>query len=481
VLDDPTRGIEVNEAVSDCKKAGINIKVVSSDSSEATKAVAKDTGILWDFDEMWASHVLLEGYDFRSRIGGIVTHSRKSRWGKDYVKNEKIFREIIHDLKVLSWASSEDKYMLVTGLKNEKFVVGVTGMSPADTKSLLKADVGFTLNELGSEVAKHSSDVILRNDSLKSVVSGIMWGRNLLTNIKAYMQYYMTFVIVLACTVLVSTILEGHIPFNLHHLLWLHILTEFFVMYSLIRNKPSYVTLLENKMQYEKRILKEEIWRNIIMNSLYQTIVLCAIHHQGDKILETNKNFLFDEWNEESGAIFTILFQVMFYFQISNILLSKTSKTYEFNLSFNSCFVIIAMIVIQVLLVNYGGSLLKFIPLNIYMHLFTIVVGFSPLVWGSVVKWLVPLRYFKIRINECELDRNDIYKCIQHYLRENIAIPSKRPVKQKWRSNSQNQYDTKGKRTITWVDEEDPEPKTVDKNQMRVNIISALRENKEGI
>jgi hypothetical protein len=66
-------------------------------------------------------------------------------------------------------------------------------------------------------------------------------------------------------------------------------------------------------------------------------------------------------------------------------------------------------------------------------------------------------------------------------LRENIAIPSKRPVKQKWRSNSQNQYDTKGKRTITWVDEEDPEPKTVDKNQMRVNIISALRENKEGI
>lgn len=46
VLDDPTRGPEVTEAVSDCKNAGINIKVISGDSSEATKAVAKETGIL---------------------------------------------------------------------------------------------------------------------------------------------------------------------------------------------------------------------------------------------------------------------------------------------------------------------------------------------------------------------------------------------------------------------------------------------------
>lgn len=52
VLDDPTRGQEASEAVSDCKKAGINIKVISGDSSEATKAVARETGILCDFDEM---------------------------------------------------------------------------------------------------------------------------------------------------------------------------------------------------------------------------------------------------------------------------------------------------------------------------------------------------------------------------------------------------------------------------------------------
>lgn len=52
VLDDPTRGYEAKKAVADCRKAGINIKVMSGDSSEATKAVAKETGILCDFDEV---------------------------------------------------------------------------------------------------------------------------------------------------------------------------------------------------------------------------------------------------------------------------------------------------------------------------------------------------------------------------------------------------------------------------------------------
>lgn len=46
VLDDPLRGHDVSLAVSDLKNAGINIKVISSDSLEATKAVSREVGIL---------------------------------------------------------------------------------------------------------------------------------------------------------------------------------------------------------------------------------------------------------------------------------------------------------------------------------------------------------------------------------------------------------------------------------------------------
>lgn len=183
-LDDPTRGEEAQKAVSDCRKAGVNVRIISGDSTEATKAIAKETGVLCDFDEICVNNVWIEGEEFAKKVGGIITHSKKSRWRKDYIKNENTFKEWIKDLKIISCSSSEHKYLLVTGLKNEGYTVGVTGITPADTKSLLKADVGLTLNQLGSEVAKHSSDAILQNDSLKSIVIGILWGRNLFTIIK---------------------------------------------------------------------------------------------------------------------------------------------------------------------------------------------------------------------------------------------------------------------------------------------------------
>lgn len=298
------------------------------------------------------------------------------------------------------------------------------------------------------------------------------------------MQFYLTFVITLGFTILISTLLEGHIPLNLFQLLWLHILTEYFAMFALISTQPTYHSLLENTMNYDKRMLTNSIWRSIIMNSIYEIFVISLIHHQGDLINEVNSIFLFEEWDKGDRLIFTVIFQILFYFQISNILMARNLKSYEFNffsgIWSTTGLVIILMILLQTLMVTYGGVIIQFTSLNIYLHAFTLIVGFSPLIWGTLVKCCVPLRFFKIRLNEQQLDRNDTVRCIQHYLRKKITPPSKRPVKERWRANSQNQYDTKGKKTITWDDEE-MGPKVLDKNQQRTNIISSLRDNFEGI
>jgi hypothetical protein len=79
------------------------------------------------------------------------------------------------------------------------------------------------------------------------------------------------------------------------------------------------------------------------------------------------------------------------------------------------------------------------------------------------------------------VDRSDSTKLIQNYLRSNVIVPSKRAVKQKWRENSQNQYDTKGKRTVQWADDEEVGIKPMNKEERRFNIISALRDNETGV
>lgn len=338
---------------------------------------------------MLDAQVALEGHEFRNRLGGIVTHSRKTRWGKDYVKNEPAFREIIKDMKVLACATNEDKYMLITGLKNEGFTIGVTGIAPSDTKSLLKADVGFSLNELGSEVAKHSSDIILKNDSLASFVSAIMWGRNLYFNVKRYAQYYTTFIIVLSFTVFFSVLIEAHIPFNIFQLFWIYIIADYYAIYTLTRYKPSTAILLESIVTNEKKIFTPSMWRNIFLNGIYQILILAIVQNKSDSWLNVSQDLVIKDWNTDDELKFTLMFQIMFYFQISTIILSRNIKSYEFSIIkgvMHNIFSLIFIITFQILMVTYGGQVFKFSNLSLSLHILTVIIGFSPLLFVSLMK-----------------------------------------------------------------------------------------------
>ena len=73
-------------------------------------------------------------------------------------------------MRVLARSSPEDKYLLVTGLKDEGSVVAVTGDGTNDAPALNKADVGFAMGITGTDVAKNASDIILIDDNFCSVL-----------------------------------------------------------------------------------------------------------------------------------------------------------------------------------------------------------------------------------------------------------------------------------------------------------------------
>lgn len=92
---------------------------------------------------------------------------------------------------MLARSTPEDKYMLVTGLKDLNAVVAVTGDGTNDAPALKKADVGFAMNS-GTNVAKEASDIVLIDDNFASIITAVKWGRNIYNNVRKFLQFQLT-------------------------------------------------------------------------------------------------------------------------------------------------------------------------------------------------------------------------------------------------------------------------------------------------
>jgi len=169
--------------------SGITVRMVTSDSIETAISIAKDCGILaqsYDFNES-NNFSVMEGKDFRQYVG-VVHNPYKPKGEELNIKDFMAFEEIISDLRVLARSTPEDKYLLISGLKELGNVVALSGNGADDVNALRKADVGFAMGIMGSDIAKDVSDVILLDDNFGSIVNSIKWGRNIFDIVRKFLQ-----------------------------------------------------------------------------------------------------------------------------------------------------------------------------------------------------------------------------------------------------------------------------------------------------
>jgi Ca2+ transporting ATPase len=164
--------------------------MVTGDNMLTAIAIAKEAGILQkDFVQAAGGYDVMEGKKFREVAGGL----RAEKDGDDKtiyrVTNLEAFTKIAAELKVLSRASPEDKYILVTGLMSLGHIVAVTGDGANDAPALRRADVGFAMGESGSDVAKDAADIILTDDRFSSIITACKWGRNIYNCIRKFIQF----------------------------------------------------------------------------------------------------------------------------------------------------------------------------------------------------------------------------------------------------------------------------------------------------
>jgi len=163
-IKDPLRP-SVIDAIKDCRRAGVTVRMVTGDNLLTGRAIAKECGI------------------YTPEKGGIAMEGPVFRR-----KSEEELKKLVPNLQVLARSSPEDKRILVRTLKDIGATVAVTGDGTNDAPALKMADIGFAMGIAGTEVAKEAASIILMDDNFASIVKGISWGRAVNDAVKKFLQ-----------------------------------------------------------------------------------------------------------------------------------------------------------------------------------------------------------------------------------------------------------------------------------------------------
>ncbi len=158
---DPVRD-EVFEAMQAAHKAHIKVSIITGDYATTARAVAVKAGL--------AS----KSQDIR-----IITGEELQQL-PDHI----VIKEVLHGGVIFSRVSPEDKLRIVGLVKDHGNIVAVTGDGINDAPALKRADIGVAMGVTGTDVAKQSAEIVLLDDSFKTLVGAVQQGRTIFQNIK---------------------------------------------------------------------------------------------------------------------------------------------------------------------------------------------------------------------------------------------------------------------------------------------------------
>ena len=156
-LIDPPRS-DVAKAIDKCKSAGVLPIMITGDSLETALSVGKQIGIVESDKE------------------GILGEKIRNLSDKELAK-------VLKTVKVFARVTPEDKVRIVTFLQKTDKVIAMTGDGVNDAPAIKLANVGVGMGKSGSDVTKGAADIILMDDSFKTIVTAIEEGRRIYDNV----------------------------------------------------------------------------------------------------------------------------------------------------------------------------------------------------------------------------------------------------------------------------------------------------------
>jgi len=243
---DPPRN-ESEQAVTDCRAAGIRPVMITGDHKVTASAIASRIGIMEEGD------LAVTGPEL------------------DDMSEEEL-SDKLEDIAVYARVSPDNKIRIVKQWQKHSKIVAMTGDGVNDGPALKNADIGVAMGITGTEVAKDSASMILTDDNFATIIKSVLNGRNIYNNIKNAIIYLLSGNIAGIIAVLYASLMALPMPFTAVQLLFINLITDSLPALA-ISMEPSDPELIHD----EPRARDESILNKPAVRSISVTGVLIAI------------------------------------------------------------------------------------------------------------------------------------------------------------------------------------------------------------
>lgn len=349
-INDPIRK-DVPAAVAECQRAGIEVKIVTGDTSATAKEIARQIGI---WNDKTDEEEIMTGADFAAL-------------------SDDEARKRVERLKVMCRARPADKQRLVNLLQERGEIVAVTGDGTNDAPALNHAHVGLSLGS-STNVAKEASDMTLLDDSFGSIVNAVMWGRSLYKNIQRFLYFQLTVNVAALLLVLAGSLIGTEMPLTVTQILWVNLIMDTFAAMALASLPPTKEVMDEKPRSSHDFIITKPMLRGILGMGVMMFVALFVylLHClQGDGDVQIH----------ELSMFFTTFVMLQFWNMLNAKALGSGKSAFHGITNDNGLLSVMLMILGgQWLIVTYGGKMFRCVPLSLKEWL-VIVAATSVVLW----------------------------------------------------------------------------------------------------
>ncbi len=348
-ISDPVRE-EVPAAVTECRNAGIEVKIVTGDTTATAREIGRRIG-LWS-DDTDTDRNIITGPEFEAL-------------------DERQLADRVMDLKIIARARPMDKKRLVEALQAHNQVVAVTGDGTNDAPALKAANVGLSMGD-GTSVAKEASDITIIDNSFGSIARAVMWGRSLYLNIQRFILFQLTVNVAACLTVLFGAFTGTESPLTVTQMLWVNLILDTFAAMALASLPPSPQVMNAKPRDRSAFIITSHMKRRIISTGglffLLMMALLYLFRHADVESLLQPWHLDFSSLGHISPyelSLFFTLFVMLQFWNLFNARAFGTGRS-AFHMAHCDGFVFIALLILvgQYLIVTFGGTMFSVVPLK---------------------------------------------------------------------------------------------------------------------